>query len=121
MVLQFLQVMRKIKLRWYVEKLLLFKIGHALLKLLVLSPLPHSTIKTDDIESSSGGDEEKEDNLRKKVHIDGEGLLDVLEGKWLQIEKCIFTPPDRSFLVEGKRLNDHHINLEDSLSHNQDY
>ena len=56
---------------------------------------PNPTIKTDDIDSSSGKDEEKEDNPRKKVHIDGEGLLDVLEGKWLQIEKCILTPSDK--------------------------
>ena len=80
---------------------------------------PHPTIKTDDTDSSSGEDEEKEDNPRKKVHIDGEGFLDVLEGRWLQIEKCILTSPDRSLLVEGKRLNDHHINFAQCLLRRQ--
>ena len=76
----------------------------------------HPTIKTDDTDLSNGEDEEKEDNPRKN---DGEGFLDVLEGKWLQIEKCILTPPDRSLLVEGKRLNDHHINFAQCLLRRQ--
>ena len=79
------------------------------------------TIKIDDTDSSSGENEELEEegNLRKKAHIEGKELLDLLEGKWLQIEKCILTVSDKSLLVEGKRLNDHHINFAQCLLRRQ--
>ena len=59
------------------------------------------TIEIDDTGSSSSdesGDEEEEgvSNPKKKVHVDGEQVVDLLEGQWLQIEKCILTPLDRS-------------------------
>ena len=73
------------------------------------------TIKIDDTDSSSGEDEEEEGNPRKKARVDGEELLNLMEDKWLQIEKCILTPSDQNLLVQGKRLNDHHINFAQCL------
>ena len=83
-----------------------------------------STIEIDDIGSSSSdesGNEEEEgtSNPKKKAHVDGEQVLDLLEGQRLQIEKCILTPLDQSLLVEGKWLNDHHINFAQCLLRKQ--
>ena len=82
------------------------------------------TIEIDDTGSSSSdesGDEEEEgtSNPKMKAHVDGEQVLDLLEGQWLQIEKCILTPLDRSLLVEGKWLNNHHINFAQCLLRKQ--
>jgi len=75
------------------------------------------SIEIDDTGSSSdeSDGEEEEGNPGKKVHVDGEEVINLLEGRWLQIEKFILTPSDRSLLVEGKRLNDHHINFAQCL------
>ena len=75
------------------------------------------SIEIDDTGSSSdeSDGEEEEGNPKKKVHVDGEEVINLLEGQWLQIEKFILTPSDRNILVQGKRLNDHHINFAQCL------
>ena len=79
------------------------------------------SIEIDDTGSSSdeSDGEEEEGNPKKKIHVDGEEVINLLEGRWLQIEKFILTSLDRSLLVEGKRLNDHHINFAQCLLRKQ--
>jgi len=80
----------------------------------MLSSTP--TIEIDDTGSSSSDEfDEEEVNPKKRAHVDGKEVVSLLEGRWLQIEKCILTPSDRDLLIEGKRLNDHHVNFAQCL------
>ena len=63
---------------------------------------------TDSLSDESDGKEE-EGNPKKKIHVDGEEVIYLLEGRWLHIEKFILTSLDR------KQLNDHHINFAQCL------
>ena len=45
--------------------------------------------------------------------------INILEGQWLQIEKCFLPSSDWMLLIEGKRLNDHHINYAQCLLRRQ--
>ena len=79
------------------------------------------TIEIDDTGSSSSDESDKEEvHPRKRAHVaDANEAVTILEGRWLQIEKCILTESDRMLLIEGKRLNDHHINFAQCLLRKQ--
>ena len=79
------------------------------------------TIKIDDTGSSSSDESDKEEvHPSKRAHVaDANEVINILERRWLQIEKCILTSSDRMLLIEGKRLNDHHINFAQCLLRKQ--
>ena len=80
----------------------------------VLSSTP--TIEIDDTGSSSSDESDEEEvNPTKRAHVDGKEVVSLLEGQWLQIEKCLLTSSDQDLLIEGKRLNDHHVNFAQCL------
>ena len=70
------------------------------------------TIEIDDTGSSNSDESNKEEVYpKKRAHIDANKVVNLLEEQWLQVEKCILTSSDWMLLIEGKRLNDHHINF----------
>ena len=78
------------------------------------------TIEIDDTGSSSSDESDKEEvHPKKRAHVDANEVVNLLEGQWLQIEKCILTSSDRMLLIEGKQLNDHHINFAQCLLRKQ--
>ena len=78
------------------------------------------TIEIDDTGSSSSDESDKEEvHPKKRAHVDANEVVNLLEGQWLQVEKCILTSSDRMLLIEGKRLNDHHINFAQCLLRKQ--
>ena len=78
------------------------------------------TIEIDDTGSSSSEESDKEEvHPKKRAHVDANEVVNLLEGRWLQIEKCILTSSDRMLLIEEKRLNDHHINFAQCLLRKQ--
>ena len=78
------------------------------------------TIEIDDTGSSSSDESDKEEvHPKKRAHVDANEVVNLLEGRWLQVEKCILTSSDRILLIEGKRLNDHHINFAQCLLRKQ--
>jgi len=51
-----------------------------------------SSTPTDDTGSSSSDESDEEEvNPKKRAHVDGKEVVSLLEGLWLQIEKCILT------------------------------
>ena len=78
------------------------------------------TIEIDNTGSSSSDESDKEEvHPKKRAHVDANEVVNLLEGWWLQIEKCILTSSDRMLLIEGKQLNDHHINFAQCLLRKQ--
>ena len=78
------------------------------------------TIEIDDTGSSSSNESNKEEvHPKKRAHVDANEVVNLLEGRWLQIEKCILTSSDRMLLIERKWLNDHHINFAQCLLRKQ--
>ena len=78
------------------------------------------TIEIDDTGSSNSDESDKEEvHPKKRVHVDANEVLNLLEEQWLQVQKCILTSSHRMLLIEGKRLNDHHINFAQCLLRKQ--
>ena len=77
-------------------------------------------IEIDDAGSSSSDESDKQEvHPKKRAHVYANEVVNLLEGQWLQIEKCILTSSDRMLLIEEKRLNDHHINFAQYLLRKQ--
>jgi len=66
----------------------------------MLSSTP--TIEIDDTGSSSSDKSDEEEVNPKKSYVDGKEVVNLLEGRWLQIEKCILTSSDWDLLIKGK-------------------